>query len=144
MAERVRYALPIAVFMVIMKNDMVLMLKRSTTGWMDDMRSIPAGSLDEGEELSEAAKRECKEEVWLDTTDISLFHICHCNVHGKQWINVFYKANAWDGEPRLCEPHKHSQLGRFKHHELPEASIAYVKQAIELGSRDILNSSFGR
>ena len=144
MAERIRYSLPVAVFMVIMNNqNEILMLQRSNTGRMDGMWSIPAWSLDENEELSVAAKREAMEELWIQVVDCSLLHVCHCNVHGKQWINMFFKAHVYSWDVKLCEPHKHSAIAWNAMGNLPDQTIDYVRFALENIAKWELYGSFG-
>lgn len=133
MQKKERYKLPIAVFMILAKNNEILLIKRATTGLMDGFYSIPAGKLDEGEELSRATIREIKEEVGVDVKkeDLRLANAQHCQFNGERWINFFYITEKWDGEPKVCEPHKHSEIKWVNVNSLPENIIPYVKKGIE-------------
>jgi 8-oxo-dGTP pyrophosphatase MutT (NUDIX family) len=61
--SRDRFKLSVAVFLFLIKNDSILLLKRENTGWMDGFFSVPAGSLDGSETLAAAAIRETSDEV---------------------------------------------------------------------------------
>ena len=54
MPKRERFKLSLSVFLLLVKDDNVLLIKRSNTGWMDGYYSVPAGALDEHESLEEA------------------------------------------------------------------------------------------
>jgi|SRR3989344_5961909 len=133
MSKRERYKLPIAVFVILVKDKKILAIKRATTGWMDGFYSIPAGSLDDGEEVIKAAIRECKEEVGIDVNekDVRLANVQHCQVEDQRWINFFFVTEKWIGEPKVCEPHKHSEVKWVKLSELPENFIPYAKKGLE-------------
>lgn len=143
--KRERYKLPVAVFMMLVNEDQILLLKRATTGWMDGYFSIPAGSLDAGEEILPAAIREAKEEVGVDVKeeDIKLANVQHCKMGEDTWINFFYVANVWEGEPKVCEPHKHSEVKWVKISELPKEMIPYVQKGIEDFSNQKIYDQFG-
>ncbi|CAM6534914.1 hypothetical protein CISECK367B_23450 [Citrobacter sedlakii] len=49
--SRDRYNLSIAVFVLLLKDNEICMLRRGNTGWMDGYFSLPAGGLEQGEPL---------------------------------------------------------------------------------------------
>lgn len=130
---KTRFKLPVAVFMLILKGDEILMLKRHGTGKRDGQFSVPAGSLEENEDLLSAAIREAEEEVGvrIKKEDAELVSVIHCNIEGENWINVFFATQKWEGTPKICEPHKHSDLNWYTTDQLPENTVEYVKKAIE-------------
>ncbi len=130
--KRERYKLPTAVFIMLVRENQILLLKRATTGWMDGFFSIPAGSLDEGEEILKAAIREAKEEVGVDVEegDVTLANVQHCKMDEDRWINFFFMTNKWEGEPKVCEPHKHSEVKWVEISDLPKDMIPYVQRGI--------------
>jgi len=136
--ERERYKIPVAVFMMLVKDNEVLMIKRATTGWMDDHYSLPAGSLDPNEDVLSAAIRETKEEVGVDVdkNSVKLVNVMHTKVMEKDWLNLIFLTNEWQGEPKVCEPHKHSEVKWFKINKLPKKIVPYVKVALQ----DYLNN----
>lgn len=147
MSNRQRYSLPIAVFMILKKENQILLIQRASTWRMDGYRSLLAWSLDPGEELKLAAMREAKEEIWVDIQyeDVQLIHTQHCSMEHNQWINYFFLTEIRDGEPQVCEPHKHSGVLRCSLDQLPETMIPYVKKSLDEYFQNNLNySEFGR
>lgn len=142
--SRERFKLSVSVFLLLKKNDEILLLKRSNTGWMDGFFSIPAGALDGQEKLSDAIVREAKEEVDITVAakNIQLFHTMHCFTHGEEWLGQFFVANNWEREPKVNEPQKHSEVKWVKMNELPDNVIPYVKQAIINYKEKITYSSY--
>lgn len=131
--KRERFKLSVAVFLFVIKENQILLIKRATTGWMDGFYSVPAGSIDGNEALDFAACREAKEETDLTVSigDIDLVHKIHCITSGEEWMGTFFATKKFTGEPKLNEPHKHSEVMWCDIDKLPEKIIPYVKQAIE-------------
>lgn len=142
---RERFRLSVAVFLLLRRGDAVLCLRRAGTGWMDGAWSVPAGGLDAGETLVQAALRETREEVGVAVapTDARLVHTLHCRTAGEDWIGAVFAADRWIGEPRLCEPDKHDGLAWHPVTALPEHMIPYVRQAIANAEAGLAFSSYG-
>lgn len=56
-----RFTLPAYVCIILEKDNKVLLIKRSKTGWMDGFWTIPGGGLEENESLAHATAREAWE-----------------------------------------------------------------------------------
>lgn len=65
MQEPFRYRLSASVFVIFARGADLLLLRRKGTGWMDGFYSLPAGGLEEGEAIRDAAVRQAEEEVRL-------------------------------------------------------------------------------
>lgn len=137
--ERERYRIPVAVFMILIRDSELLMIQRATTGWMDGFWSLPAGSLDPNEDVLSAVIRETKEEVGVDINkeNARLVNVMHTNVEGKDWLNLIFMTKEWVSEPKVCEPNKHSEVRWVDIYNLPEDTIPYVRAAIN----DYLNDT---
>jgi ADP-ribose pyrophosphatase YjhB (NUDIX family) len=144
MTKRERYKISVAVFVFLEKNDQLLLIKRNRTGWMDGYYSVPAGSIDGGEELIKAAIRETKEEVNVEVheKDLALVHTIHCLTHGEEWLGVFFTASSWIGHPKVNEPDKHSEVRWVSANSLPDNMIPYVKQAYNLSAKKVIYSEY--
>lgn len=142
---RQRFRLSASVFMLLCRDDAVLCLRRAGTGWMDGFWSVPAGGLDGGETLLEAARRETREEVGVEVAaaDARLVHMLHCRTAGEEWLGAVFAAERWRGEPCLREPAKHDRLAWHAAAALPDATIPYVRQAVGLGLAGIAWSAYG-
>jgi 8-oxo-dGTP diphosphatase len=130
-----------SVFVAIVKDGKVLLLRRQNTGWLDGYYDLPAGHLEDQEMLKDGAARELKEEagVTVDTKDLSLIHI-HQNHHrpNTPHYGFIFQASRWQGEPSLVEPEKSDDIGFFELDNLPEKTTPYVRDALEkLGSSEV-------
>lgn len=145
MSKRERFKLSLSVFLLLIKNHQVLLIKRSNTGWMDGFYSVPAGAIDGNEPLADAMVREAKEEVNINVskTDLTLVHISHNNTDNQEWIGTYFLATKWTGEERLSEPEKHSEIKWASLTDLPENTVPYVKIAIESYLKKLPYSEFG-
>src|SRR5262245_16453534 len=94
--RRPRFTVSVSVFVVVKKEDKVLWLRRSGTGWLDGLYSIPAGAVDGGEPLLLAAAREAREEICvdIDPNNLRLQHVVHCRTASDEWIGCFLKQSA--------------------------------------------------
>jgi len=143
--KRERYNLSIAVFVVLRKGDDICMIRRAHTGWMDGFYSLPAGGLEYGETLAQAAAREVKEETGITLTEdnLALAHTIHVWTEDRSWIGHFFICDQWEGTPYVAEPDKHSALGWQPISALPEHTIPYVKQALRYLEQGQAYSEYG-
>lgn len=72
-----RYKIIPAVFLVLIKDDKVLLQRRYNTGHQDGNYGLAAGHLEDGETLMGGLRREIKEEINIDikAEDIKLIHV---------------------------------------------------------------------
>uniref|UniRef100_UPI00046ACCDC NUDIX domain-containing protein n=1 Tax=Brucella intermedia TaxID=94625 RepID=UPI00046ACCDC len=101
MSERIRYQMSASVFVMLIKEGEICMLRRKGTGWMDGSFSIPAGGLDAGETIRAAAAREAYEEVGVNIAPENLHyvHTLHSKTEGRTWLGHFFQATIWEGTP---------------------------------------------
>lgn len=131
--SRERYHLSIALFVLLLRGNDLLMLRRSQTGWMDGHYSLPAGGLELGETLAAAAARELREETGVEAAadDMQLAHTMHVWTEDRSWLGHYFICRQWRCTPFLAEPEKHSEMGWQNLAALPEQTIPYVRQALE-------------
>ena len=60
-----RHKLIPSVYLVLIKNNKILLLRRFNTGFMDGYYSLPAGHVESNETLTSAMVREAKEEIGM-------------------------------------------------------------------------------
>ena len=127
-----RFSLVSAVHLFLLRGQQVLLLRRRNTGYEDGNYSVPAGHLDGGEQVIQAAIREVREEVGIEITpeDLDVVGIMHRKAEDER-IDFFVAARRWDGEPRNCEPDKCDQLRWVDIDKLPANVIPYVRRALE-------------
>ena len=85
----------LAVYVVLSRNDKILVLKRHNTGYMDGLWCPPAGGVDPGESISDWVVRECLEEVGVqvDPSSIALLHTMHRVTPERYVIDLFFSAD---------------------------------------------------
>lgn len=125
----------IASYVLLEKDGKIAFVLRSGTDWMNDYYGLPSGKVEHDEPFLEAAVREAKEEVGVDINIEDLEPVL--TVHRKAsdsapyWVDMFFKAKKWQGEPFNAEPHVHSELAWLDPKNLPENVIPSVKDALE-------------
>ena len=127
-----RATFPVTVHLLFFRRGEILLARRFNTGYMDGHYSVPAGHLDGGESLTQAALREAKEEIGLDLSPAAIEFACVFHRReGDERIDFFVKVREWNGEPVNAEPDKCDQLRWVKVNDLPGNTIPYVRRGIE-------------
>ena len=139
-----RTALLVAAHLFLLRDDLVVLLRRCNTGYEDGNYSVVAGHLDGGEEVITAAIREAWEEagVRLSPRDLRVVGVMHRRAEDER-IDFFLAAKTWAGEPTNAEPHRCDELAWFPLDRLPSNVIPYVRRALENFSRGVWFESFG-
>jgi len=127
-----RFMMPVAVHLFLIKEDIVLLLRRYNTGYEDGNYSVIAGHVDEGEDYISAMQREAKEEAGIDITreELNPIQVMHRKSNDER-IDYFFVASKWSGEITNMEPSKCDQLKWISIDDLPSNIIPYVKYAFD-------------
>ena len=136
-----RLKLRVAVYILLIKEKEVLLGRRFNTGWQDGNYGLPSGHLENDEGLIEALLREIKEETGVDMRpeDVEFKHVMH---RKSIYIDFFFVAKQWSGEPRIMEKDKCDDLQWFPLDKLPGNIVPSVKFAIENYRNNINFSEF--
>ena len=128
-----RFKIIPAVYLVLVKDNKILLSRRYNTGYFDNYYSFPAGHLDGEETVKQAMIRETKEEtgIVLDSSDLKLIHTMNRRIPNDERVDFFFTVEKWQGEPKIMEPEKCSDLSWFELNNLPNNIIPYIKQVIE-------------
>ena len=122
-----------AVFTIVERDGKVLLLRRAHTGYADGWYDLPAGHLEDQEELKAGAARELTEETGLraEQKDLELVHVHqnHNNAEAPHYGYIFV-AKKWQGEPKIMEPDKCDDMAWFSPEDLPAKTLPYTKAAI--------------
>jgi 8-oxo-dGTP diphosphatase len=124
----------VAVFVLVIKDGKVLLIKRANTGWIDGYYDAPAGGLEPDEPLREGASRELFEETSLIVSpeDLQLVHIARSNINMETpYIDFLFLAHKWYGEPKIMEPDKCDDMRFFSIDKLPEKTGPFTQEAIK-------------
>ena len=82
---------------------------------------FPGGSVEFGENLQDALKREIKEEFNIDIEITGLLEVCnHIIPEEKQhWVSPTFIAKLVSGNPEIMEPGKIDDIGWFDINDIP-------------------------
>ncbi|MBT0994710.1 NUDIX domain-containing protein [Cellulomonas sp. DKR-3] len=111
-----RSLLVAAAYVVLRRDDEVLLQLRQNTGYRDGWWASLAGHVDPGESVHEAAVREAREEggVEVRVEDLEPVTALHRFERGgpqvEQRVDVFFQVRTWRGEPTLMEPDKSAEM----------------------------------
>lgn len=96
---------------------------------------VGGGSVDEGENLHQAAVREMKEELGITINPahlefVGVFDRTISTGPGRQ-AQFYFRATQWKGTPTNAEPHKHGNPQWYALDNLPEKLHAWDKMIVE-------------
>ena len=122
----------LAAYLILIKNDSILLLRRFNTGWKDGWYTVPAGHVDEGESIVTTMVREAKEEcgITIEEKNLEMVHVLHIATNF-DYITFFFTPKTWEGEPSLVEPDKSDDMQWFPLNSLPEKTLPFIKSVIE-------------
>ena len=134
----------VAAYLILRKDNQVLLSLRKNTGYCDGMYSLVAGHVDEGEKASHAMIREAKEEAGIDIMpdQLRVVHMMH-RMDNRFNMDIFFECTSWQGMICNQEPHKCEALQFFPIGDLPSNCVEYIRMALIDGSRGCFYSEPG-
>jgi len=96
---------------------------------------IPGGHLEYGEEFTDCAIREVKEETGLDIANVRFGTVTN-NINNKEdrhYVTVVMVADYIDGEPQLLEPNKCTEWKWFNINDLPSPMCSFNQSPFDQG-----------
>lgn len=137
----------VASFLVLMRGDKVLLLKRFNTGYHDGDYSLIAGHVDAGETFTDAIIREAREEAGIEVKPayLKVAHVMHrkSDFDKSERVDVYFLARKWEGEITNIEPGKCSELKWFAVNKLPSNMVGAVRKAVTDIVNEIPYSEYG-
>lgn len=142
--KKERFKLIPSVYILLIKDNKILLLRRFQTGFEDGKYGLVAGHADGGETMREAMIREAREEsgIELIKDDLDLVLTMH-RIGKDERVDFFFTTKKWKGEIKNMEPNKCDDLSWFPLNQLPENTIPYIKIAIDCYLKGINYSEFG-
>lgn len=136
-----------ASYLVLKKNDKVLLARRFNTGYYDGYYSLPAGHVEAGELPLNALVREIQEEIGIEIVEENL-HLAHIMYRTKRdetgdRADFFFVADNYQREIENKEPHKCDDLQWFPISNLPENTISHIKDVLLSIEKGIVYSELG-
>lgn len=134
----VRFSLVPAAYVLLRKEDQVLLQLRQNTGYRDGhWASAAAGHVERGESVQQAACREAAEElgILIDPVDLIAVTTVH-RTHGNdrpidERVDFFFECRRWTGEPQLQERQKAADLRWFPLDKLPDPVVPHERMVLE-------------
>lgn len=132
-----RTPLVAAAYVVLQRDDHVLLQLRRGTGYLDEHWAVLAGHLERGETITAAAVREAAEEsgVIIDPDDLEPLTTLHRFIPTgpriEQRCDWFFRARRWTGEPVRLEPHRSADMRWFALDALPEPVVPHELTVLE-------------
>ena len=83
---------------------------------------FPGGSVEFGEKLADALRREMREEYGIEITVGELLDVADHILpeEGQHWVSPTFICRIISGEPRILEPEKCAEIGWFAPDEMPQ------------------------
>ena len=126
-----RARFPVTVHLFFFRESQILLIRRFNTGFRDGEYSVPAGHLDGGEAVLQAAIREGKEEVGVDIAEQNMtFSTVMHRIEDEERVDFFVQVHKWEGEPFNAEPDKCDDVRWVELNSLPDNTVPYVRQAL--------------
>ena len=137
-----RFKIIPSVYLVLIKDNKILLSRRYNTGYFDGNYSLPAGHLEGNETFIQGLVREVKEEIGvvLAPVDLKLVHTMNRMIPDNERADFFFTAEKWQGEPKIMEPEKCDDLRWFDLNNLPKNIVPYIRQAINSILNNIIYS----
>ena len=122
-----------ASYLVVQKDQKVLLMERKNTGFADGMYSLVAGHVDRGENYRQAMIREAREEIGIELSedDLETVTVMHRRSEGRIYVDIFFRNKKWSGDVENREPEKCSELSWFEIGDLPENTVYYVEKVLK-------------
>lgn len=139
-----RFKLILSIYLILVKDGQILLLRRQDTGFEDGNYGLPAGHADGNETARAATCREALEEAGLELKpeDLEFVHLMH-RIGNDERVDVFFTTKRWSGEPKNMEPEKCDDLSWFPLDNLPSNTIPYIRQVLEYFQQGVRYSEFG-
>lgn len=131
-ANRARKGANVNAYLLLKKEDQVLLHLRKNTGYYDDHYGLVSGHIEDGESASLGLIREAGEEAGIQIRPENLRFV-HCLHRQTNRLNVdlFFECDEWEGEVTNMEPEKCAALEFHDIHDLPPNTVGYVEKTIQ-------------
>ena len=132
MGAREHFKIFPAVFIFLIKDNKVFLLRRFNTGWADGQLTAPSGHIEDGETPTVAAVRELREEsgTEVDPKDLKFMQVIY-RKSDRTYSDFLFITEKWSGEPHNAEPDKADLAGWYDLDNLTENTLPFIKKAFE-------------
>lgn len=135
-----------AVYLIIKNNEgKILVQRRQGTKLWPGFLALPAGHVDEGENVYDAVIREAREELSIIITKndiVDSFVVNRRNKSLMPYFDVYFEISSYKGQIKINEPEKCSELKWVNIDNLPNDMVDFEIDAIKNRQRNIMFSTF--
>jgi 8-oxo-dGTP diphosphatase len=125
-----RHKLTPAAYLLLEKDNKILLIRRYNTGYEDGNYSLIAGHVDEGESYEDTMVREAKEEAGIIIKKEDLVFV-HANHRPKSnYLDIYFRPKKWSGKPENKEPSKCDEFLWINWDSLPKNLIPHVRNSL--------------
>ena len=135
--EAERFKLKVGVFLFLIQDGRILLLRRYRTGVDDGCYVVPMGGHDGNEPLTQTLIREAKEEINIDLEpeNLSVCHVMHRfypmpNNLSFEQIDFYFRIKKYKGTIQNNETDRCDNLAFFPLDALPQATEPFVLAAL--------------
>ena len=134
-----------AIYLIVRNNEgKILLQRRQGTKLWPGFLALPAGHVDEGENVYDAAIREAREELSITITKQDIVDAFVVNRRNKSllpYFDVYFEISSYEGKIKINEPEKCSELKWVDINNLPSDMIDFEIEAIRNRQRNIMFST---
>lgn len=121
-----------SVYLILLKDDQVLLGKRRNTNWQDGKFGLVSGHVEAGESATAALIREAEEEAGIIVQPQDLQPVCVMyREMDRSNVDFFFACRQWQGAVVNAEPDKCEGWEFYPLQRLPDDIIHYLKVVIE-------------
>ena len=133
-----KFTAPVAVVVLIARIENgvrhILLQRRQNTGFGDGMWDFAcSGHVEEGESMTEACVRECREELGIiaEAQRFKFFTLIYKRDGDITYVNSYFYLTEYYEKPVIMEQNKCSELKWFSEDDLPDDLLDDRRQAYE-------------
>ena len=112
----------IAIAALIRDDRLLLAHRHPQRRWYPDCWDLVGGHVESGESPQEAVRRECREEIAVDLSELQPVAV---DIDDSQLRAHAFRVTRWTGEPVNTEPEEHDALGWFTADEIAGLTLAH-------------------
>lgn len=142
--KRKRTGASVNVYLVLHKQDEILLSLRKNTGYCDDYYGLVAGHVEDDESATAAMIREAYEEagIHIQPSNLKVVHVMHRQTNRLN-VDIFFECREWQGDIVNHETNKCGALIFFSVKQLPANVIDYIGDALQAIANDNFYSEQG-
>jgi 8-oxo-dGTP diphosphatase len=125
--QKERFKTCLSVYLILKKNDKILLSLRKNTGYKDGYWGLVSGHVERKESSKQAMIRETEEEagIILEPKNLKFITVMHRKSE-RENIDIFFESDKWKGQIINKEPHKIEKLEFFSINSMPSNLIDYI------------------